>query len=177
MQSNVWPRLPRRSWGNTSMQKWDRYGNNDVQQHGVHLHQGTDWHTHTHTHTHAHTHSRHNQHNSRIIKSSRRFTLHVTLETKLLCLSIVMLNCLIEMNKHVVHTNTHTHTTWMSNCSDKRGSGADAVREDVLFVGHCGAVSGLLSCSARSDDNNSVFIAEHAGKLRCCLIRPRVVSW
>lgn len=44
----------------------------------------------------------------------------------------------------------------MSRCTD-------AVREDVLSVGHCGAVSGLLSCSAYSD-NNSSFIKDHNGK-------------
>lgn len=38
----------------------------------------------------------------------------------------------------------HVLSVEMSNCPD-------ALREDVLFAGHCGAVSGILSCSAASE--------------------------
>lgn len=55
-----------------------------------------------------------------------------------------MLNGLTEKNKHVAHT------LWMSNCPDALG-------EDVLFVGHCGAVTGvLLSPSAYSDNTSFI---------------------
>ena len=167
MQSNVWPRSLPRKYKHAkvgSIWKWWRSATwgSFASRHRL---------RHTHTHTHTHT------HNSHIMKSSRQFTLHVTPQTKLLCLSIVMLNCLTEMNKLVVHTNTHTHTHtqrgWVIALTN--------VARALTQWGRMSCLSAIVelsvdSCHVRLGDNNSVFIAEHAGKLRCYLIRPRVLS-
>lgn len=122
----------------------------------VHLHEDTDWFL-------SQTHTQAFRHNSYIIKSSHWFTLYVTLKTMLLCLSIVMLIGLIKQNKHAHACVAHTQAQWMSNCPDKCHAALTQWGRMSCFVGHCGAVSGLLSCSAYSDKNNS-FIKEHDGK-------------
>lgn len=73
---------------------------------------------------------------------------------------------------NITHTHAHAACKWMSNHSDECGSGTDAGREDVLFVSHCGAVSGLQSWSACPDNNN--VHAEHVG--RWFLIHPHICT-